>query len=174
MVNTHRRYIENKILPMEVLSEFLERIRHGHKIVTTNGAFDLLHKGHLHTLEEAKSYGDYLIVGLNSDSSIKGYKSPHRPIIPESQRAYMLASLSVVDYVTIFHEIDPIKFIEAMKPDFHVKSRTGFKGLETNVVHKTGSLVLIDDLEGYSSTDIINRAVRSHEASLQSYYRRQV
>src|SRR3989344_5585682 len=98
---------KDKIIGMAQLGKVISNYRKlnpQNKIVTTNGAFDIMHSGHAKSLEMAKSYGDLLIVGLNSDSSIKKYKSIDRPIIPQSERAIMLASLESVDYVVIFDE----------------------------------------------------------------------
>jgi len=132
----------------------------GKKIVTTNGSFDLLHAGHLKSLEIAKTYGDVLIIGLNSDKSVKAYKNPLRPIIDEMNRAKMLDALSVVNYVVIFDELDPIDFLSYVKPDFHVKSKEGFKGIETSIVEKNGGqIILIDDIPGLSTTEIIKKII---------------
>src|SRR5204862_2624113 len=92
----------------------------GKRIVTLNGSFDLLHVGHLHILREAKRQGDVLIVGLNSDASVRGYKGPARPIIPRAERARMLLALRAVDYVHIFDEAVPMPFLEQVKPNVHV------------------------------------------------------
>ncbi len=128
------------------------------KIVTTNGAFDILHSGHVESLKKAKSFGDILIIGLNSDKSIKKYKSPERPIIPQDDRAKLLAALEIVDYVVIFDEIDPRELLKEIKPDFHVKSREGYKGVEGEVVRKGGGkIILIKDFPVLSTTDIINK-----------------
>ncbi|MAG52581.1 MAG: D-glycero-beta-D-manno-heptose 1-phosphate adenylyltransferase [Nanoarchaeota archaeon] len=129
------------------------------KVVTTNGAFDILHSGHVFSLKKAKSYGDILIVCLNSDSSIKKYKSLNRPIIPQKDRAELLVALEIVDYVVIFNETDPREILKIIKPNFHVKSKSGFKGIEKDVVEKNGGkIVLIDDTkEGYSTTKIIEK-----------------
>lgn len=128
------------------------------KIVTTNGAFDILHVGHVKSLEKAKSFGNVLIVGLNSDSSVRQYKSPDRPIINQEDRAEMLAALEAVDYVVIFNEPDPRNFLKAVKPDFHVKSKLGYKGIEKDVVEKNGGkIILIDDIPGLSTTMLIDK-----------------
>lgn len=154
--------MKNKIIPLDEIEEKVKNIRKsnpGIKIATTNGAFDILHIGHVKSLEKAKSFGDLLIVGLNSDSSIKGYKSPLRPIIPQKERAEMLASLEVVDYVVIFDELTPINFLSKVKPNIHVKSKSGFKGIETEIVEKNGGkIILVEDIPCISTTEIINRA----------------
>ncbi|GAG14983.1 unnamed protein product, partial [marine sediment metagenome] len=100
----------NKIKTFEEIKEIAPKLKsEGKKIVTTNGSFDLLHIGHVKSLQKAKEYGDILIVGLNSDSSIKQYKSKDRPIVGQKERAEMLAALECVDYVVIFDETDPRK-----------------------------------------------------------------
>ena len=151
----------NKIVNFEEIEKISENLKkQGKIIVTTNGAFDILHYGHVMSLEKAKSFGDILIIGLNSDSSIKKYKSEDRPIISQEYRSKMLASLEVVDYVVIFDETDPIKFLSYVKPNFHVKSKSGFKGLETEIVETNGGKIeLIEDIPGISTTDIIKKIV---------------
>lgn len=128
------------------------------KIVTTNGAFDIIHSGHLCSLNKAKSFGDILVIGLNSDSSIKQYKSEDRPIIPQENRAEMLAALEVVDYVVIFNETDPREFLKRVKPNFHVKSKEGYKGIEEEVIKENGGeIILLDDMPSFSTSDIIKK-----------------
>lgn len=150
-----------KIKTREEIKEIVEKLRKENpkiKIVTTNGAFDVLHSGHVYTLETAKAYGNILIVGLNSDSSIKQYKSESRPIIPQEERAKLLSALQCVDYVVIFEETDPRALLEVIKPDFHVKSKSGFKGLETEIVVKNnGKIILLEDIPGFSTTNLINK-----------------
>jgi len=156
--------LTDKIKSREELKEIVKDIRKKDKIskiVTTNGAFDILHKGHIKTLEKAKTFGNVLIVGLNSDSSIKKYKSKNRPIINQEDRAFVIAALSCVDYVTIFYEQDPIEFLKSIKPDFHIKSKSGFKGIETNVVEENkGKIILIDDIPDLSTTNIIEKILK--------------
>jgi len=91
------------------------------KIVFTNGCFDILHAGHVKYLKKARQMGDVLMVGLNSDSSIKRLKGVQRPILPENDRAQILAGLSSVDYVVVFREPDPFKLIRKIRPNFLVK-----------------------------------------------------
>jgi len=136
----------------------------GRKIVTTNGVFDILHPGHIFILERAKQLGDILIVGLNSDDSVRSYK-PGRPINNQEDRARVISSLETVDYVVIFEEPDPRNLISIIQPDFHVKSREGYKGLEEEVIGE-GKIYLINDLPGYSTSDIIQRAFRSEYSKL--------
>ncbi len=106
---------------LDQLLKILEAQRKDKRIVFTNGCFDLLHAGHCHYLQKAKELGDILIVGLNSDSSIRRIKGAPRPIVPQDQRAFILSSLRSVDYVVIFEEDTPTKLIEAIKPDILVK-----------------------------------------------------
>lgn len=148
-----------KIKTLPEIKEIVEKLREdGKKIVTTNGAFDLIHAGHVKSLDTAKSLGDCLIIGLNSDDSIKRYKSPQRPIIPQEFRAKMLAALEIVDYVIIFDEDDPRDLLKVIKPDIHVKSKAGYKGIEKEVVESNGGAIyLIDDVPGLSTTHILNR-----------------
>ena len=111
-----------KILRRDQLKNELNRVRaSGKKIVFTNGCFDILHLGHVRYLTAAKSHGDVLVVGLNSDRSVRQIKGDSRPVIGQEQRAEVLASLRVVDYVTLFDEIDPLKLIEYLQPDILVK-----------------------------------------------------
>ena len=133
------------------------------QIVFTNGCFDLLHVGHVRLLAKAKSLGDILIVGLNSDSSVRGLKGAERPIIPVADRAEMLAGLAAVDYVVIFDESTPINLVKAIMPDVLVKG--GNWTLETivgrtEVENAGGKVVVIPLAESYSTSALIAR-VRS-------------
>ena len=107
------------------LKDLLEKIslfhRQGKKIVFTNGCFDIMHVGHVRYLIAAKAKGEILVVGLNSDKSVNAIKGEKKPIICESQRAEVLAGLWCVDYITVFNEPDPLKLIQAIKPDVLVK-----------------------------------------------------
>ncbi len=106
----------------EELSSLVEKLREeGKRIVFTNGCFDIIHAGHVDYLEKAKSFGDFLIVGMNSDSSIKKIKGEKRPIIPENYRARVLEGLKPVDCVFIFDEETPLKVVKIVKPDVLVK-----------------------------------------------------
>ncbi len=109
------------VLSLEELLRVLEPLREEKRIVFTNGCFDIIHAGHAHYLSKAKSYGDILVVGLNSDSSIRRIKGPKRPILPQHMRAYLLDSLKPVDYVVIFEEDTPIELIRAIRPHVLVK-----------------------------------------------------
>ncbi len=109
------------LVELEKLLEILHRERIGKRVVFTNGCFDIIHAGHVDYLEKAKRLGDILIVGMNSDDSVRRIKGEKRPIIPQEMRARVLSSLKPVDYVVVFDEDTPIKLIEAIRPDILVK-----------------------------------------------------
>ncbi|MFZ8864182.1 MAG: D-glycero-beta-D-manno-heptose 1-phosphate adenylyltransferase [Thermocrinis sp.] len=109
------------IVELKELLEILEKVRGKKKIVSTNGCFDILHAGHADYLNKAKSLGDILVVGINSDASVRRIKGEKRPILPQQMRAYLLDSLKPVDYVVIFEEDTPLELIKAIKPDVLVK-----------------------------------------------------
>ncbi|MCI4458200.1 MAG: D-glycero-beta-D-manno-heptose 1-phosphate adenylyltransferase [Thermocrinis sp.] len=109
------------IVELKELLELLERVRGKKKIVFTNGCFDILHAGHADYLNKAKSLGDILVVGINSDASVRRIKGEKRPILPQQMRAYLLDNLKPVDYVVIFEEDTPLELIKAIKPDVLVK-----------------------------------------------------
>ncbi len=138
----------------------------GKKIVTTNGCFDLMHAGHVDSLEKAKALGDVLIIGLNSDDSVRKVKGPLRPIVDEKNRARMLAALEVVDYVVIFNESEPSSLLGAIKPDIHVKGadRKMSEIIEKDAVEKNGGKVVLMPFElNISTTQIINRIIKINE-----------
>ncbi len=109
------------LVGLEELLEILDRERGGKKVVFTNGCFDIIHAGHVDYLEKAKSLGDILVVGMNSDDSIRRIKGEKRPIVSQEMRAKVLSSLKPVDYVVIFEEDTPLRLIEAIRPDVLVK-----------------------------------------------------
>ena len=112
----------DKIKTREELKAVTRKARdQGKKIVTTNGCFDVLHVGHIRYLQQAKRQGDILIVAINSDDSVRAIKGDKRPLVPENERAEVLAALKCVDYVMIFPELDPIQFLNELRPDIHVK-----------------------------------------------------
>jgi rfaE bifunctional protein nucleotidyltransferase chain/domain len=132
----------------------------GKKVVTTNGCFDLLHVGHVRFLKAARALGDVLIVGLNTDRSVRKLKGEKRPIQNESDRAEILSSLECVDYVCLFDEDTPVEFIKVLKPDFHAKG-ADYKPsdlAETPVVEAGGGqLKIIDLVPGKSTTSIVGK-----------------
>src|SRR5580704_3026242 len=113
---------ENKIKSLNQIKKIADTAKaKGSVIVTTNGCFDILHVGHVHNLKKAKSHGDILIVGINSDASVRRYKGKSRPIVPQRERAEVLAALGAVDYVFIFDDDTPIPWISKIKPHIHAK-----------------------------------------------------
>lgn len=155
--------MRDKIKSREELKEIVDRARtEGRKVAFTNGCFDLIHVGHTRYLQEAKKYGDIFIVAVNSDSSVRALKGDSRPIISEDQRAEVLAALGCVDYVTIFSELDPLKLITYLKPDFLVKG--GDWAADTiigkEVVEAEGGRVIrVSVIEGAATTNIVQRII---------------
>ena len=134
----------------------------GKKVVFTNGVFDILHIGHLTYLEEARGLGDVLIVGVNSDSSVKKNKGDKRPINPEKNRAEMLLGLKFVDFTVIFDEKTPENLLDLLKPDIHVKGGDYKKEdlPETEIVEKNGGEVkILSFVDNISTTEIINKII---------------
>lgn len=152
----------NKVITEELLLPLLARARTQRKrIVFTNGCFDLMHVGHTRYLQAAKELGDLLVVGVNSDASVRKLsKSTDRPIVPESQRAEVLSALGCVDYVVLFSEPDPHRLIRAVQPDVLVKG--GDWSIDTivgrDVVEERGGVVkTIPLVPGISTTTLIHR-----------------
>lgn len=143
------------------LAETVAQLRHtGKTVVFTNGCFDILHPGHIYTLTHAKALGDVLIVGINSDASVKRLKGERRPILNQNERAVMLAALQAVDYVTVFEEDTPFALIQLLQPQILVKggdwaSQT-VVGQDLVEAHG-GKVVLIPYQEGLSTTEIIEK-----------------
>src|SRR4051812_35908228 len=113
---------KDKIVSLDHLVEMREHWREANKaVVLTNGTFDLLHVGHVRYLLAARALGDLLIVGLNNDGSVRGYKGPGRPLIAEDERAELLAALACVDFVVLFAELTAERLVRAVQPDIYVK-----------------------------------------------------
>jgi D-beta-D-heptose 7-phosphate kinase/D-beta-D-heptose 1-phosphate adenosyltransferase len=161
----HTVYASNKIVELDTLVKLVEdRRKRGRIIVFTNGCFDILHIGHTSFLQQARQRGDLLIVGLNSDDSVRRLKGPHRPIVPMKERAAILSSLAGVDYITVFDEDTPVRLIRTLKPDVLVKG-DDYKIEEVvgkDIVESYGGRVeLIKLVRGVSTTSIIERIVRT-------------
>lgn len=144
------------------LRTLVDTLRGAHKrIVFTNGVFDILHAGHTTYLDAARALGDVLIVGLNSDASVKRLKGPERPINTESDRATVLEALRSVDYVVLFEQDTPLELITMIVPDVLVKggdyTRQTIIGADVVEQHG-GRVVTIPLVEGRSTTNVINRA----------------
>ncbi len=137
----------------------------GKKIVFTNGVFDIIHRGHIEYLNEAKSLGDVLVVGLNSDRSVKIIKGDKRPIVTEENRAFILVNLKPVDFVVIFNEDNPLNLIKAVVPDILVKGADWDEGdiIGADVVKQNGGEVKrIKFIENNSSTSIIDEIIKKY------------
>ena len=139
-------------------------IENGKKIVFTNGCFDLVHRGHVEVLANTADVGDRLIIGLNSDSSIKDLKGENRPIIDEISRAILLASLQFVDAIVFFSDETPLNLIETLVPDILAKGGdykvTDIAGHEV-VLENGGEVILVPFIDGFSSTNIVEKIKQS-------------
>lgn len=130
----------------------------GKIVVFTNGCFDLLHRGHIYLLREAKALGDLLVVAINSDSSVKAIKGPTRPILAETDRLELIASMEMVNYVLLFDEPDPYKIISVLHPNILVKGGDwpAEEVVGGDIVQANGGkVVVIPYLKGFSTTEII-------------------
>ena len=153
--------MNHKVKNLSALLRIVRRLkRQGKRIVFTNGCFDLLHLGHVKYLERAKSRGDLLLVAINSDRSVRTLKGKERPLVPQSQRAQVLAGLSSVDYVTIFDDPTPLSLIQALQPDVLVKgadwSKDAIVGREI-VKAGGGKVYMVPVVPGISTTRLIHR-----------------
>ena len=153
-----------KVLDRNTLKEKVDSLRQaGNRVVFTNGCFDLIHIGHIRLLQKAKEKGDFLVVAVNSDGSVRQIKEPGRPLMPEGQRAEVVAALGCVDWVTIFAEPDPLALIRLLKPDVLVK---GTDWSEEEIVGapdviEAGGQVLRIQLEPGVSTSALIKRIRS-------------
>jgi len=156
--------MNTKIYPLSELRSIIHTLKEqGKTIVFTNGCFDILHAGHVQYLQEAKKQGDILVIGLNSDRSVSSIKGPKRPIVEEQHRAFVLAGLSCVDYITIFDDPDPFYLISQLKPHKLVK---GADWAECDIVgadlvkKEGGQVARIHLVPNISTTEIIQRIVQ--------------
>ena len=143
-----------------IKKELKEDREENKRIVFTNGCFDLMHIGHLRYLQKAKSFGDILIIGVNSDNSVKRLKGETRPIVSEEDRAEMLAGLEAVDYVVLFDEDTPVEILEEIKPNVHVKGGDYKKEdlPETKIIEENGGEVkIVTFVDGKSTSNIIEK-----------------
>ena len=152
--------LAGRLLTRQQVASVAAQLRaRGKRITTINGSFDLLHAGHLHILREASRQGDVLIVGLNSDRSVRGYKGPTRPLIPQSQRAEMLLAVRYVDYVHVFDEPDPTAFLAQVRPDVHVNgAEYGEDCVEARTVKQFGGRIhLVNRIDGLSTSGLVEK-----------------
>jgi len=136
----------------------------GARVVFTNGCFDIIHAGHVRYLKKSSALGDILVVGLNSDASVRMIKGKNRPIVPEAERAEVLSALEAVDYVVIFDEPTPIRLIEAIRPDVLVKGADWKAGeiVGADVVRESGGRVArVSLVKGRSTTRIIETILKN-------------
>lgn len=158
-----------RIIDREELKKEVERLREeGKRIVFTNGCFDIIHVGHIRYLREAKAQGDVLIVGLNSDSSVRMLKGEKRPLVPQGERAEILSALEMVDYVVIFDELTPDELIKIVRPDVDVKGGD-YKSLEDIperelVESLGGKMMIVGGVEGKSTTNLVETILERYGA----------
>ena len=161
------KIVNPKIIDLKQLSESCEKLRAtGKKLVATNGCFDLLHVGHVRYLQAARALGDLLTVGVNGDQSVRALKGSGRPMMTESDRAEILASLQSVDLVTIFPQIRATQFIIAVRPAIYVKggdySSETLDGEERAILKEIGTEIRLIPFEnGYSTSDLVERICRT-------------
>jgi D-beta-D-heptose 7-phosphate kinase/D-beta-D-heptose 1-phosphate adenosyltransferase len=154
-----------KIIQLSRLARQAKRLRgEGKRIVFTNGCFDILHYGHVKYLADAKAKGDYLVVAVNSDASVKKIKGKGRPVVPQGDRLRSLAALGCVDFVLLFNEDNPLKLIKAIKPDFLIKgsdwSRKSIVGADF-VESYGGKVLTVNLVKGRSTSKLIEKIVRN-------------
>jgi len=159
--------MREKIKTKEDLRRIVDDLKTKRKrIVFTNGCFDLLHVGHIRYLEEAKTLGDILVVGVNSDQSVRGIKGPYRPILPEEERAEILSGLGCVDYITIFDETDPLELISSLQPHILVKggdwTRDTTVGKEV-IERSGGEVIILPFVQGASTSNLIETILERYE-----------
>ncbi|MGH2575328.1 MAG: D-glycero-beta-D-manno-heptose 1-phosphate adenylyltransferase [Ignavibacteria bacterium] len=149
------------------LTELINKLKKEKKIIVfTNGVFDIIHRGHVEYLNQAKKLGDVLIVGINSDSSVKKIKGEDRPIIGESDRAFVLVNLKAVDFVVIFQEDNPYNLIKNILPDVLVK---GGDWKEKNIIgseivlNSGGKVISLNYVDNYSTSSIIDTVQKKSE-----------
>lgn len=162
----------SKILPLTRLLEAADRQRAaGRRIVFANGAFDLLHVGHVRYLEAARAEGDWLAVGVNSDRSVAASKGPGRPILPERERAELVAALACVDAVTLFDEDSPEGLLRRLRPEVHAKG-TDYTAQTVpereSVASYGGRTVIVGDPKDHATSDLIERIRRTAEGRRQT------
>jgi D-beta-D-heptose 7-phosphate kinase/D-beta-D-heptose 1-phosphate adenosyltransferase len=159
-----------KILERDVLKTILDKLKNeGAKIAFTNGCFDILHVGHVRYLQEAKKTADILVLALNSDSSVRSIKGEKRPLVPEEERAEVLAALECIDFITIFPELTPLELICYLKPDLLIK---GGDWPEEKVVGRDeirqwgGQVAIIPEVAGKSTTNIVEKIISAYRSEI--------
>ncbi|MCH9626031.1 MAG: Bifunctional protein HldE [Chlamydiales bacterium] len=159
-MSSWKEYSSQKIIPPEQIETVIGRLKSQNKtIATLNGSFDLLHAGHMYMLYEASKRADILLLGVNSDASIKSYKSAQRPIIPLNYRLEMLSAIGFIDYISWFDEPDPRAFLQTVKPHIHVNGiEYGTECIESTLLKEMGTqLHLVDRIPGLATSEIIEK-----------------
>ena len=166
-MRTHRRShdrLSGKIKTLPALKALITKLRQeGKKIVFTNGCFDILHYGHAKYLQDAKNTGDILVVGVNSDASIRKIKGKNRPVVGENNRLRLLAALASVDYLVLFRETTPLKVIREIKPDILIKGADWNKNNIVGgnfVLGRGGKVRTVKLVQGLSTTNLIKKIVQ--------------
>jgi rfaE bifunctional protein nucleotidyltransferase chain/domain len=155
------KHINSKIITLPKLVSWRERQKKlGKKVVFTNGCFDILHAGHITLIEKAKKLGGYLVVGLNSDSSVRRIKGKNRPINNQKDRAYVLAAIASVDFIVIFNEDTPYELLSKLKPDILVKG-ADYKTTKIVGRHFAGRVVTVPLVKGKSTSKIISKTKKT-------------
>lgn len=158
--------LRDKIIPFDRVATWRETMRtQGRRLVVTNGCFDILHAGHVTYLAAARALGDALLVGLNSDASVRALKGPGRPVNPEQDRATVLAALAAVDGVCLFEEVDALRLLAEVKPDIYAKG--GDYTIDTInqperrlVEGGGGKVVILPGVPGRSTTNVLAKIVK--------------
>lgn len=161
-----KNFKDNLLTAEEMRKEIVKLQKAGKRVVFTNGVFDILHIGHLTYLEEAGNLGDVLVVGVNSDASVKVNKGDKRPINSEKNRAYVLLGTKFVNYAVIFDEKTPEKLLDVLRPDVHVKGGDYKKEdlPETKIVEGNGGEVkILSFVDNVSTTQIINKIIEAYK-----------
>jgi len=168
-MNTKRmiKQVKRKLVPLNKLKDIISNLKkEGKQIVFTNGCFDLLHVGHVKYLQKAKTYGDILVVAINSDTSVKAIKGDKRPLMPQKDRAEILSALSCIDYVVIFEEYDPVRIISELIPDVLIKGGdyqlNEIKGSEI-VTSAGGKVLTIPEVKGKSTTKLVQTIIERYK-----------
>jgi D-beta-D-heptose 7-phosphate kinase/D-beta-D-heptose 1-phosphate adenosyltransferase len=149
-----------RVINREALAAVLRERHASDTVIFTNGCFDILHVGHVRALEAARALGDILVVGVNSDASVRRLKGARRPLVPQAERAEMVAALRSVCYVTLFEEDTPVETLALLQPDVHVKSgdyRAEDLPETPTVLAHGGRVEIVPFVEGLSTTDIVAR-----------------
>ena len=157
-------FTDHKIIPLEeICSRVLSWRKESRKLVFTNGCFDILHSGHVRYLQTAASFGDILILGLNSDSSVSKLKGPSRPIMTQDERAYLLSAIEAIDCIVIFDEETPARLIQSVSPEVLVKGGDYLPedvvGYDT-VTENGGCVKIVPYVEGKSTSGIVNSILK--------------